>query len=188
MIDESPDYSFSRQREDETVVVVVRKHWYILAVRIAWSTLVVILITAALVTANYWSFLNTQGVVMPLLYIVTVALWMFYMVYEYYDWWEDKLIITDQRILGVDRKGLFSRSVTELELVEIQDLNYAVQGLLGTMFRFGEISIESASDKVDIYMNHIQNPKYVQEKIAQLVKQAKTKATSTQSPTYEANI
>ncbi|MBU2464696.1 MAG: PH domain-containing protein [Candidatus Edwardsbacteria bacterium] len=173
MMDLNPNYSFSRQRPDETVLAVIRKHWYILAIRITWSTLAVILVIIALILAQQLSLAIAQGWKLVITYTVVVAVWLLYMVYEYHDWWEDKLIITDQRILSVDRQGMFSRSVTELDLLELQDANYVIQGFIGTIFKFGAIALESASDKIDIYMDHIHDPKQIQELITRLAKQAK---------------
>lgn len=165
--------SFSRQRPDETVFAIVRKHWYILALKIAWSTLAVILIIIALVWAQQLALAMTRGWALVVVYLFVVVIWLLYMVFEYHDWWEDKLIITDQRILSVDRTGMFSRSVTELDLLELQDASYVVRGLIGTLFQFGAVALESASDKIDIFMDNIHHPKEVQDMITQLARKTK---------------
>ncbi len=174
MIDLNPNYVFSRQREDETVIAVVRKHWCILALRIGWSTLAVIIIIVALIIAQQEALPLAHGWLLFLTYVLVIVIWLLYMVYEYHDWWEDKLILTNQRVLGVDRQGMFSRSVTELDLIEIQDLTYNIQGFLGTIFGLGELTIESAADKKNIYISSIHDPKGLQELVARTAKRVKT--------------
>ena len=112
-----------------------------------------------------WSDIQESGwLVISLLTILFLSLTAL-IVYEYYDWYEDKIILTDQRLLIVDRQGYFTRQVKEIALDKIENVAYDISGLIATIFRLGSIYIKSAADTTDIHIDFIHYPKKVQEQI-----------------------
>jgi uncharacterized membrane protein YdbT with pleckstrin-like domain len=55
-------------------------------------------------------------------------------------------IVTNQRIVDIDQKGLFNREVNELPLANIQDVSHKLNGFLGTIFNFGNVIIQTAGE------------------------------------------
>lgn len=75
---------------------------------------------------------------------VTVLLWVAVLVFvgwRMLDWWYDRFILTNKRIMVV--KGLITRSVGMMPLVRVTDMKYE-QSPLGRMLNYGTFVVESA--------------------------------------------
>ncbi len=74
-----------------------------------------------------------------------MLLFMFFI--EWLDYWLDAWIITDQRIIDIEQKGLFRREVSEFVLARVQDVTIETIGFIGTLLKFGNIRIQTAGEK-----------------------------------------
>ena len=154
---------FSRQRNDEKVVLIIHKHWYAWFISTIWFLLLFVLLL--IIAIMMWSEIrDSSWLVISLLTVLFLGLTSL-ILYEYYDWYEDKIILTDQRLLVVDRQGYFTRQVKEISLDKIENVAYDVSGLISTVFRLGSIYIKSAADTTDIHIDFIHRPKKIQETI-----------------------
>lgn len=161
---------FIGQREGEQVELILFKHWFFLV----WPILKAILIMAVSFVIPIWLHGFTwifSYAVTALLYYGWIAFWFLYMFYEYLNWYKDRYIITNERIVNIDQRGLFSRKVSEIELGKIQNLTHSVTGLFATMFDFGTVVVQSAGVS-DLRLEQIADPAGVQEEITHLVKSA----------------
>ena len=73
------------------------------------------------------------------LLLVSFVLWSDY----YLDLW----IITNQRIVDINQKGLFNREVSEFMLDKVQDVTVEIPDMLATFMKYGNLKIQTASDK-----------------------------------------
>lgn len=87
-------------------------------------------------------------------------------------WDNDVLIITNQRIVDVDQKGLFSRHVSEASLNMIQDVSWKKQGFWHTLFRMGDVTVQTAGATSTIQGENLPRP----EKIHELINDARHEA------------
>lgn len=78
------------------------------------------------------------------------------------------LAITEKRLIIVRQGGFFDRHVTELPYARIQEVAYRVKGLLATIFRYGDLLVESAASDEPIAMRRIPQPARVQDLITEL--------------------
>jgi len=75
---------------------------------------------------------------------VTVLVWlgvMFYVGWRLLDWWYDRFILTNKRIMVVN--GLITRTVGMMPLARVTDMKYE-QSPLGRMLNYGTFVVESA--------------------------------------------
>jgi len=78
------------------------------------------------------------------LYLITLFLLLFLFWMDYYlDMW----IITDQRIITVEQKGLFRREISEIPLHRVQDITIEISGIIETFLKFGTIRIQTAGER-----------------------------------------
>lgn len=63
------------------------------------------------------------------------------------DYWLDMWIITNERIIDIEQKGLFRHEISEFGLDKIQDVTVESPGLLATFLRYGKISVHTAGDQ-----------------------------------------
>ena len=170
---------FPGQRENEKVEIAIRKHeisllgnflYLIMMIAIPW-------IVFYLVAPIAFSFLvqppySTLFLLLTLIYYLFIWLFAFIVWIDYYyDLW----LITNQRLLDIEQKGFFSRTVSELDLKRIQDITSEVHGILPTLFEFGSIHIQTASEKNRFILESVPHPVTVRRKIVKLYEKARRK-------------
>lgn len=137
-------------RENETIIFVIHKHWFVLA-RFVVVFLILLLLPPLVLT--FLSFF-TEGldprVIDPIvnfllsLYILVLLLLIFLFWMDYYlDMW----IITTKRVIDIEQRGLFSRQIAEIPIEHIQDVTIEIHGLIETFLKFGTIKIQTAGER-----------------------------------------
>lgn len=80
----------------------------------------------------------------------------------------DMWIVTNDRLLDMAQKNLFSRVISELDLYHIQDATSQVNGFFPSIFNYGDIVLQTAG-AVDRFMFHnVANPNKLRELILDL--------------------
>ena len=161
---------FANQREDELVVMVLFKHWWLLAGPVLKALLIIAVSLLIPIWFHFMGAIFRYGIIAAAYYLWHVF-WIGYMVYQYLTWYLDKYIITNQRIIDIDQQGLFRRKVSEVELSRIQNITHLIAGIIPTMLNFGTVVIQSAGAN-DLTLDAVANPPMIQEEVAGLVKEA----------------
>jgi len=87
---------------------------------------------------------------------------------RFIDYYLDMWVVTNDRIVDIEQHGLFNRVITELDLFRIQDVTANVSGVFGTLFRFGDLVITTASANTHIVFKNIPRPNLIREELIQL--------------------
>lgn len=87
---------------------------------------------------------------------------------EFIIFYLDVSIVTNDRIVEMEQIGLFSRTVSELELFRIQDITSKVSGVVATLFHYGDVHITTASENTQIILYNVPNPEKIREELIQL--------------------
>jgi hypothetical protein len=161
---------FFGQRADEEIVLILQRHWFVLAWPFLKGVLFVAfaLILPAIGKVGFYIF--NSGLI-AFVYIVWLIFWVSYLAYEYINWYRDRFIITNQRIINIDQRSMFSRRVSELEFDKVQDVAHEVSGVFAATLNFGSVVIQSAGSK-DMTIKDIARPAELQDIIVRLVKEA----------------
>lgn len=77
-------------------------------------------------------------------------------------------ILTPQRIIDVDQRGIFHKVVSETTYDKVQDVSYVVKGIGPTLFRYGTIVIQTAGNAANLELAGVRHPQRVQELIVKL--------------------
>ncbi len=161
---------FIGQREGEKIELVLFHHWYFVALPIIQAITIILLSLIIPISLHWMKWIFSYGLT-TLLYYTWLVFWIGFMLYRYINWYRDRFIITSERIIDVDQRGLFSRKVSELELDKVQNITHAVTGIAATMFNFGTIVVQSAGAG-EIALKQVGDPAGLQEEITRLVKAA----------------
>ena len=78
------------------------------------------------------------------------------------DWWHTKFYLTNLRVVKV--KGIIGKTYDTIRLLNIEDLSFSF-GLIGWLFNFGTLVIESAGTYGKISFKYLPFPKKVQLEI-----------------------
>lgn len=158
---------------DETVILKVRKHWFVLLQESLGTALAGMLPVVLLSIALRTGVLSAEVVPPSLVWfayalwllIVWMALCVIWTVY-YLDAW----IVTDRRIVNVEQRGLFRRVVTSWRMERVQEVTTHVNNIIETLLGFGSIVVETAGPSDQFArMEGIPNPGRVQNIVMQQV-------------------
>lgn len=75
-------------------------------------------------------------------------------------------IITNTRIIDIHQYGYFSREVSSVLLVRVQDVSSDVEGLFGTLLGYGRLTVQSAGEAEHFTMDDIADPQGLRDLIA----------------------
>lgn len=160
---------FADQFDDEEVLYVFRKHPIVMRKGLviglaAW--LVGPVYTLALTYLrpnNYPSVAFFFGSL-----VASILLGILLLVPSWISWYFSVFIVTDQRLIQITQKGLFSRSVVDMGLGQIQMVNYEVRGLQETLLGFGTITMQTFVG--DLVIHDLHHPAKIQKKILEILR------------------
>jgi uncharacterized membrane protein YdbT with pleckstrin-like domain len=72
----------------------------------------------------------------------------------YLDYW----IVTNQRTIHAELKGIFSRQIASVNHDKIQDITVDIKGLFPTLFHFGDLHIQTAGEFRELVFEEIPEP------------------------------
>lgn len=150
----------------ENIIKVFRKHWFVIFTE-SLLFIVILLLPAILIAAG----IITTGIVLsPIIQSILwalgsawlVGMWIaFFIVYT--DYYLDVWVLTDQRLIDIDQKGLFAREVAVLRLDKIQDVVSKQSGLIPTILNYGDVHMQSAGTEREFIIYHVRHPKKVRD-------------------------
>ncbi len=78
------------------------------------------------------------------------------------------LVITRDRIIDFDQKGLFNRVVSESSYGKIQDISFKIKGIWQTVFNYGDIEIQTAASQANLEIKDVAEPQKIQDLIVKI--------------------
>lgn len=87
---------------------------------------------------------------------------------QFIDYYLDIAIITNDRIIDIEQKGLFGRSISELDLTRVQDVHSEIKGIVATLFSFGNVTVQSAAEDKNFIFHQVPNPHRARQRILEL--------------------
>ncbi|MFA6908854.1 MAG: PH domain-containing protein [Patescibacteria group bacterium] len=164
---------FPGQKDGEQVLMIIRRHWSVLIGQVCvliFATCIpvvayVLLQSRTTIIVDHasltWALLMMGGS----LYLLFVLLFFFTAWIDYYlDIW----VVTHDRIIAIEQRGLFSRIVSELTLDRVQDVTSNVHGMFATMLKFGDIRIQTAGEQSQFVFRNIPHPYETARKVMEL--------------------
>jgi len=142
-----------RLKEGERVLRVVRQSWVAHAIQIVVSSL--------LIAAPFFFMvpLFAMGIPGAVGFVVTVMLGVAYAARSFHVWYWNAFLITNYRVVDIDQRGLFNRTVSEATYDKVQDVSYHITGIIGTLFRLGTLVIQTAGTTTNLELSVLYDPK-----------------------------
>lgn len=166
-------YTFEGKRGEEEVEIFLYSHWLIPLLKSIFYILVGIipLIPLAFFAREIYD-LNFIGITLIGLVAFYMTIWSMFF-YEMMIYLLDTWIVTNDRILDIECRGFFIRTVSELDLARVQDISVKTTGFIQTIFDFGDIEIQSAGAVNKFRFRQVAHPQMVKDRIMKLVIEAK---------------
>lgn len=161
-----------RQKSYEHIVYVLRRHWFTFVMEVIFMVLLffVPIVVWYLISSIYPGFFNAEswrilGILGGSIYYLATLMFLFT---HFIDFYLDVWIVTNDRIIDMEQFGLFSRTISELDLFQIQDATTEVDGFLATMFNYGDVIIKTASNNSSIVFRKVPDPNMVRRRLIEL--------------------
>lgn len=170
--------AFDGQREGEEIELVFRRHaktawrgmiWLIVWVLVGIVPMVVQFLVLGGVEHDFGTFLSVSQK-----YPVTFYIWLgcfvigiLGMAYVYMMWYFSYYLVTNQRIRQVRQRGIFRKAVVDLGLDKIQSISYEVPGIMGGMFGYGTLLLQTQVGDMTISM--VKSPEKIYNILQDLV-------------------
>jgi len=82
------------------------------------------------------------------------------------NYWLDMWIVTNKRIVHVDQKTLFSRTIIATRIDRVQDVRAKVSGIIPTLLGFGDLHVQTAgASSANMLIRGIPKPNDVRREI-----------------------
>jgi uncharacterized membrane protein YdbT with pleckstrin-like domain len=140
-------------RKDEQILFETHKHWYVLILPFLISVVVFALSL----------YLFTKLTEFQIWYMLFPILAVFYFIYKYYSWKFDLWVVTNYRV--IDEFGVFSINSKESPIDKINNVSYQ-QSLLGRIFGFGDVQIQTAAEMGETSYKNIASPQKLKEALS----------------------
>ncbi|USN53858.1 MAG: PH domain-containing protein [Candidatus Nomurabacteria bacterium] len=155
-------YISKNLKDGETVLRIVKQFPFMVAFRLSLLGIVLLL------DFFFLTFFIQRGTWGFLLFCLVLLAVIFFSWRQWYMWSMNVLLITNQRIVDIDQRGFFDRTVSETTYRRIQDVSYSSSGIFATLFHYGRIVIQTAGTQTRIELAYIKNPEHVQDLITHL--------------------
>lgn len=149
-----------------------RRHWIVAVGNVAPGAILAAGILAWLALApgdlsSAFALVLCAPRVLLFLFALAWAVW------GYADWYNDRFIITSEAVQHIERELLSSEARYEAPLYQIQNVNLN-QSVIGQMFGFGDVLIETAAARGQVVFTTIPDPREAQDLIRRASGEAKS--------------
>lgn len=130
----------------------------------------------------------------PLKQLGTLGLWIFFVVcvltllravHSIYLWQRNCTLVTNRRVVDIDRRGLFEKYIAEAPLEQICDIRYNQKGVLATVATIGTVIVDLGTARGRLEIQRIRFPHEIKEELMALHRHHSKKATPTQDDGQE---
>jgi len=163
---------FPGQEPGEKIIMILRRHWLVFArVVITHGFFAILPLILRPIIINYTDFLSIEigRVVLNLLLSVYYIFVVTFFFRGWLDHYLDVWVITSERVVSIEQKGLFSRQISAQRLYRIQDVTSEVQGIISTFFHYGNVHVQSAGSEPRFVFKQTPHPYDVTRKLTMLV-------------------
>ena len=146
---------FANQKRNENVLFLLRRH---LITNFPWVAIFVLMI-GAIFFAFHFNFLSHFP---STLQVVVVYAWLLLALIVFWSgflsWYFNVNIVSNERVVDIDFYNLIYREVTDAEIEKIQDVTHKMGGILGIIFNYGDVYIQTAGTKPEIEFLKVPRP------------------------------
>lgn len=154
----SEQKQFDEQLDNEEVLFMFRKHPVVMRKGLIFGMVGPLI---GVVPAAIWPHLGMTWFFIGLAAGVVLGIIIF--LPAFIRWYFSIFIVTDQRFMQMTRKGLFSKSIVDLSLKQIQSVNYEVKGMQETMLGYGTLLVQTLIG--DLTIHDVQKPADIYKKL-----------------------
>jgi len=164
--------SFETQDDKEEVVLLLRQHWI---TNVGWVVAAIFLFIFPLLLpglvsmgdVDFWSkfSLRSREIFLAIWYLLALG----FVFERFLGWYYNVYIVTNERIVDVDFRGILYKNISEAPLSKVQDLTHRVAGFLPVIFDYGDLIVQTAAEVTDLEFNNVPHPSEIHKIIGDLI-------------------
>ncbi|MDP2649657.1 MAG: hypothetical protein Q8P10_02320 [bacterium] len=163
------DLAFYNQDEDEAILLFLRKHF---VTNFLWILTGVVFLFAPILLL--FIPLSTVFPAIPTPYVIILLLFYYLIVFNYFfvsfiTWFYNISLVTQKRIVDLDFSDLVYKNVAETKLSLVQDVDYTQVGVIRSVFDYGDVFVQTASEKPNFDFLAVPTPAFVANLIEELI-------------------
>lgn len=164
---------FETQQPEEEILLILRQHWL---TNLLWLAIALILFWAPVVL-RYFPLLVSFPPRYQMMFVIIWYLILLMFIFEkFLSWFFNLCIITDERMIDVDFISLTTRRIADADLDRIQDVTFTNTGVIGTIFNFGNVFVQTAGETPEFVFENVPNPGKVADILQRLRVEEKQEA------------
>lgn len=150
------------QQANEHAIRLYRRHWFTLFLILLFY--LALAIFPAVIVTLMWSEVVEPAlgdIGYPLFVLMSSAYYLAmitFVFHEFVDWYLDVWVVTNERIIALEQKGLFSRVVSEQKLSRVQDVTSEIHGFFPTVLKYGDVFIQTAGQQQRFIFRQVPDP------------------------------
>ena len=153
------EFQLQDKKEGEEIVLQLHRSGWIFAPVIFKAIIFGILPLLALIR------LFPESSVVPIVAYLVIIAGLSYIFFEWFNWYRDLFVLTNERLITIDQKSFFHRLVSETTLDTVIDVTYETKGVAQSSFGFGSVIISTSGSLPKIEWKNINTPGKIQKKV-----------------------
>lgn len=166
-------HKLPNQQRDETCQIFLRRHWIVVVGILGYALGLILIPAVAIILVQFGGLTSLEILLNNQLVIVLLSIYLLMILLitmtQFTDYYLDMWIVTNERVINAEQNGLFSRTISELHLNQIQDVTSEMHGLVATFLTYGDVIIQTAGTKERFHFEQIDNPDKVKEHVLTLI-------------------
>ena len=161
---------FEGQDPDEKILLLLRAHPI---TNLPWIFLSIFVFFLPFFVPQIANLLNFNWNIIPqnfqIILLIINYLFVLTVVFEgFLGWYFNATLVTSEKILDIDFEYLLYKGVDIAPLPKVEEADSVTAGILGTVFNFGDVRVQTAGATVAIEMKKIPKPSTVADLILDL--------------------
>jgi hypothetical protein len=140
-----PKVPFTLQ-DAESILLLARRHWAFITwqlVKVGFIALVPIGVLLAVAALTY-GLDGTPGLITWGICAIWFVFWAVRAYFTWYRYNNDIWVITNQRLIDSTRNHWFHHRMASADLDDVEDMSIHKEGLFATMFKYGDVNVQTA--------------------------------------------
>lgn len=152
-------------KPEEKIIAIYRQY--------GWTAAGTVVLACVLIVLPFFLLapLFARGPLGVGIFFLILGIGIVYSLHRAMHWYYTMFIVTDRRIVDVDQRGFFDRTVSEVLFSKIQDVSYRIKGVFPTLLHYGTVIIQTAAGTPNVALRRMKNP----ERIVELINEYREK-------------
>ena len=164
---------FENQESGEKIILLLRAH----IVTLVPSAFLILLLSSVpffvpfildIIRVHVFSVFDPRQLI-----LITIFWYLFVFGFSFYKfifWYFNVYLITNERVIDIDFRGILHKETSYAKLNQIQDISPKIIGFFGTFFHYGNIYIQTAAERPEFEFHNVENPNQVAQEIHEQVR------------------